>query len=57
MLDIGVYERFIDKLTSDLRVAKNLTVWMSKHYNSDKIAGYLSVFQGQLIMVETNNET
>ena len=54
VLDIGVYERFIDKLTSDLKMAKNLIVWMSKHYSSDKMAGYLSVFQSlqdQLIML------
>ena len=58
VLDIGVYERFIDKLTSDLKMAKNLTVWMSKHYSSDKMAGYLSVFQSlqdQLIMLKTLN--
>ena len=41
-----------------LKMAKNLTVWMSKHYNSSKMAGYLSVFQylqAQLIMLENIN--
>ena len=59
MLDIRFYERLIDKLTSDLRMAKNLTVWMSKHYSSNTMARYLSVFQSlqdQLIMLENINK-
>lgn len=45
VLDIGVYKNFIGKLTADLKMAKNLTVWMSKHYSSDKLAGSFSLFK------------
>ena len=44
--------------TSDLKTAKNITVWMSKHYSSEKMAGYLSVFQSlqdEILMLEAIN--
>ena len=44
VLDIEVYERFIEKLTSDLKIAKNLTIWMSKHYTLRKHA-YLNILK------------
>ena len=58
VLDIGAYERFIVKLTSDLKTAKNIMVWMSKHYSCEKMAGYLSGFQSlqdEILMLEAIN--
>ncbi|MCG7882404.1 MAG: methyl-accepting chemotaxis protein [Candidatus Thiodiazotropha endolucinida] len=58
VLDIGVYENFIGKLASDIKMAKNVTVWISKHYSSQRLAGYLSVFQSlqeEILMLENMN--
>ena len=58
VLDINVYDNFITQLTADIKNAKNVTEWISKHYSHTDMAGYLSVFrslQDEVITLEEMN--
>ena len=58
VLDINVYDNFITQLTADIKNAKNVTEWISKHYSHTNMAGYLSVFrslQDEVITLEEMN--
>ena len=55
VLDINVDDNFITQLTADIKNAKNVTEWISKHYSHTDITGYLSVFrslQDEVITLE-----
>ena len=59
VLDINVYDNFITQLTADIKNAKNVTEWISKHYSHTDMAGYLSVFrtlQDEVITLEEMND-
>ena len=58
VLDINVYDNFITQLTADIKNAKNVTEWISKHYSHTDMVGYLSVFrslQDEVITLEEMN--
>ena len=58
VLDINVYDSFITQLAADIKNAKNVTEWISKHYSHTDMAGYLSVLrshQDEVITLEEMN--
>ena len=55
VLDINVYDNFIIQLAADIKNAKNVTEWISRHNSHTEMAGYLSVFrslQDEVITLE-----